>query len=127
MSKSRRIPIHYANYPYISSSPCEPSNSHSIIGFGRVVKLRNPPDESYLEWLCKSSKLVQKGAMSSLQRLVLDRCKFSIMPPDELSCLTTLRGVVVLHPSPKLAKMLQQLQMRGGCKLQVYAPLHPTN
>ena len=30
MSKSRRISIHYANYPYISSSPCEPSNSRSI-------------------------------------------------------------------------------------------------
>ena len=30
MSKSRRISIHYFNYPYISSSPCEPSNSRSI-------------------------------------------------------------------------------------------------
>ena len=74
-----------------------------------------------LQWI------MQKGAMSSLQRLVLDRCKFSIMPPDELSCLTTLRDVEVSHPSPKLAKMLQQLEMRDGCKLQVYPPLHPTS
>ena len=44
-----------------------------------------------LQWI------MQKGAMSSLQRLVLDRCKFSIMPPDELSCLTTLRDAEVLH------------------------------
>ena len=31
----------------------------------------------------------------------------------------------VLHPNPKLAKRLQQLQMRDGCKLQVYPPLDP--
>ena len=33
----------------------------------------------------------------------------------------------VLHPNPKLAKRLQQLQMRDGCKLQVYPPLNLTN
>ena len=40
MSKSRRISIHYANYPYISSSPCEPSNSRSIIGLGGLLNSR---------------------------------------------------------------------------------------
>ena len=32
----------------------------------------------------------------------------------------------VLYPNPKLAKRLQQLQMRDGCKLQVYPPLNLT-
>lgn len=32
----------------------------------------------------------------------------------------------VLHPNPKLAERLQQLQMRDGCKLQVYPPLNLT-
>ena len=40
MSESRRISIHYANYPYISSSPCEPSNSRSIIGLGGLLNSR---------------------------------------------------------------------------------------
>uniref|UniRef100_A0A7N2KXU6 NB-ARC domain-containing protein n=2 Tax=Quercus lobata TaxID=97700 RepID=A0A7N2KXU6_QUELO len=39
-SKSRRISIHYANYPYISSSPCEPSNSRSVIGLGGLLNSR---------------------------------------------------------------------------------------
>ena len=73
-----------------------------------------------LQWI------MQKGAMSSLQRLVLARCKFSIMPPDELSCLTTLRDAEVLHLQ-NWQRCFQQLQMRDGCKLQVYPPLHPTN
>ena len=32
----------------------------------------------------------------------------------------------VLHANPKLAKRLQQLQMRDGCKLQVSPPLNLT-
>ena len=32
----------------------------------------------------------------------------------------------VLHPNPKLAKWLQQFQMRDGCKLQVYPTLNLT-
>ena len=63
--------------------------------------------------------------MPRLQRLVLERCEFHVMPLDELWCLSALRDVEVLHPDPKLAKRLQQLQMRDGCKLQVYPPLDP--
>ena len=68
---------------------------------------------------------MEKGTMPRLQRLVLERCKFCIMPLDELWCLSALRDVEVLHPDPKLAKRLQQLQMRDGCKLQVHPPLDP--
>ena len=64
-----------------------------------------------------------KGAMPSLQRLVIERCQFAYMPPDELWCLTALRDVEVLYPSQKLEKMLQQLQMRNGCNVQVYPPV----
>ena len=64
---------------------------------------------------------MEKGAMPRLQRLVLERCQFCIMPP-ELWCLSALRDVEVLHPNPELAKVLQQLQMRDGCKLQVSLP-----
>ncbi|XP_030942593.1 disease resistance protein RPP13-like [Quercus lobata] len=67
-----------------------------------------------------------RGAMPRLQRLVINRCEFFYMPPDELCCLTALRDVEVLHPSVKLANMVQQLQMRDGCKLQVYPPLDST-
>ena len=68
-----------------------------------------------------------QGAMPNLQRLVIERCQFFLMLPDELWCLSALRDVEVLHPNPFLAKELQQLQMRDGCKLHVYPPLNPTN
>ncbi|XP_075673417.1 disease resistance protein RPP13-like [Castanea sativa] len=66
---------------------------------------------------------MKKGAMPRLQRLVIERCNFFVIPLDELCCLSALRDVEVLHPDPKLAGMLQQLQMRDGCKLQVNQPL----
>ncbi|KAF3960337.1 hypothetical protein CMV_014942 [Castanea mollissima] len=67
-----------------------------------------------------------KGAMPSLQRLVIERCEFTEMPINKLWRLTALQDVEVLHPSPKLAMTLKRLQMRDGCKLQVYPPLDPT-
>ena len=70
---------------------------------------------------------MKKGAMPSLQRLIIERCYFHEMPPDELWCLTALQDVEVLYPSQQLANMLQQLQMKYGCKLHVYPPLDPTN
>ncbi|XP_030941890.1 disease resistance protein RPP13-like [Quercus lobata] len=66
---------------------------------------------------------MKKGAMPRLQRLVIERCNFFVIPLDEPRCSSALRDVEVLHPDPKLADMLQQLQMRDGCKLQVYPPL----
>lgn len=66
---------------------------------------------------------MKKGAMPRLQRLVIECCNFFVIPLDELWCSSALRDVEVLHPDPKLADMLQQLQMRDGCKLQVYPPL----
>ena len=68
---------------------------------------------------------MEKGAMPRLQRLVIERCNFKTMPLDELWCLSALSDVEVLHPDPELANMLRQLQMRDGCKLQVYPPLNP--
>ncbi|KAK4562840.1 hypothetical protein RGQ29_005356 [Quercus rubra] len=59
IGKSRRIFINYGNHPYISSSPCKPSNSRSIIVFRGVVEHECPVDESYMELLCKSNKLVR--------------------------------------------------------------------
>ena len=69
-----------------------------------------------------------KGAMPSLQRLVIERCLFVCLPPVELWSLTGLQDVEVLYPCSKLANVLQQLQTRDGCKfqLQVYPPLDPT-
>ncbi|KAF3951132.1 hypothetical protein CMV_023185 [Castanea mollissima] len=67
MSKSRRISIHSANHPNISSNPCEPSNSRSFIGFGEVVKLESPLDKSnYLKWLCETNKLVRVVELSNM-------------------------------------------------------------
>uniref|UniRef100_A0A2N9H2G9 NB-ARC domain-containing protein n=1 Tax=Fagus sylvatica TaxID=28930 RepID=A0A2N9H2G9_FAGSY len=63
-----------------------------------------------------------KGAMPSLRRLVIDRCPLSEFP-EELWCLTALRDVQVLQPSLQLANRLEGLQMKNGCKLQVYTPL----
>ncbi|GMY07533.1 putative disease resistance RPP13-like protein 3 [Fagus crenata] len=65
---------------------------------------------------------LKKGAMPSLRRLVIDRCHL-LEFPKELWCLTALRDVQVLQPSPELANTLQRLQMKNGCKLQVYPPL----
>uniref|UniRef100_A0A2N9H9B0 NB-ARC domain-containing protein n=1 Tax=Fagus sylvatica TaxID=28930 RepID=A0A2N9H9B0_FAGSY len=65
---------------------------------------------------------LEKGAMPSLRRLVIDRCPLSEFP-EELWCLTALRDVQVLQPSRQLANTLQRLQMKNGCKLQVYPPL----
>lgn len=67
-----------------------------------------------------------KGAMPSLQRLVIERCLFDCVPPVELWSLTGLQDVEVLHPCSKLTNVLQQLQTRDGCKFQVYPPLDPT-
>lgn len=65
---------------------------------------------------------LEKGAMPSLRRLVIDRCPLSEFP-EELWCLTALRDVQVLQPFRQLANTLQRLQMKNGCKLQVYPPL----
>ena len=67
-----------------------------------------------------------KGAMPSLQRLVIKRCLFVCRPPVELWSLTGLQDVEVLHPCPLLKKVLQQLQTRDECKLQVDPPLDTT-
>jgi hypothetical protein len=65
---------------------------------------------------------LEKGAMPSLRRLVINDCP-DLVFPDELWCLTALRDVQVLQPSQQLANRLQRLQMKNGCKLQVYPPL----
>ncbi|KAF3962290.1 hypothetical protein CMV_013181 [Castanea mollissima] len=67
MSKCRRISIHFANHPYISSNPCESSNNRSVIGFQGVVGLESPLDKGYyLKWLCKSNKLVRVVELSNM-------------------------------------------------------------
>ncbi|KAK9988149.1 hypothetical protein SO802_028388 [Lithocarpus litseifolius] len=53
---------------------------------------------------------MKKGAMPRLQRLVIHRCDFHMIPLDELCCLAALRDVEILHLNPELAKELQQLQ-----------------
>ncbi|KAM3704044.1 hypothetical protein ACJW30_04G146500 [Castanea mollissima] len=58
-----------------------------------------------------------KGAMPSLQRLVIERCLFVCRPPVELWFLTGLQDVEVSRPCSTLANVLQQLQTRDGCKL----------
>ncbi|XP_030941867.1 disease resistance protein RPP13-like [Quercus lobata] len=66
MSKCRRISIHFANHPYISSNPCEPSKNRSVIGFGGV-RLESHPDKGlYLKWLCESNKLVRVLELSNM-------------------------------------------------------------
>ena len=69
---------------------------------------------------------MQSGAMPKVQHLVIDSCKYLNTLPDELWCLTALRDVEVLYPSGNLARKLQQLRMKGGCKLHV-SPLGATN
>ncbi|KAF3945557.1 hypothetical protein CMV_028080 [Castanea mollissima] len=66
-----------------------------------------------------------KGAMPNLQRLVIERCDFCYMSPDELRSLTALKDVEVLYPYEGLKCLLHlwQLHMRDECKLQVYPPL----
>ncbi|XP_030941879.1 putative late blight resistance protein homolog R1B-13 [Quercus lobata] len=49
-----------------SSGPCKPSNSRSIIGFGGGVELKSPPDNCYLEWICKSNNLVRVVELSNM-------------------------------------------------------------
>nr|POE99643.1 putative disease resistance protein [Quercus suber] len=80
-----------------------------------VLKMRKVTD---MGWT------MEKGAMPRLQRLVLERCRFDMIHMEEICCLTALRDVEALHPDSRLKKMLRQLQMRDGCKLQVYPPLN---
>lgn len=68
-----------------------------------------------------------KGAMPSLRHLVIRHCRSLTMLPDELMCLTALRDVEVLWPSPQLEKILLEFQKKDGCKLQVYPPLGATD
>ena len=68
MSKCHRISIHFANHPYISSNPCESSNIRFVMDFGGVVGFESPPLDKgyYLEWLCKSKKLVWVVELSNM-------------------------------------------------------------
>ncbi|XP_030941906.1 late blight resistance protein R1-A-like [Quercus lobata] len=101
-----------------------------VVGCGMFTLECNESSFCQLEVLkmakvTNSEWTMEKGAMPRLQRLVIERCNFKTMPLDELWCLSALRDVEVLHPDPELANMLRQLQMRDGCKLQVYPPLNP--
>ena len=70
MSKFRRISIHFANHPYISSNPCLPSNSRSVIGFRGAVGHSNLLDKGYyLKWLCESNKLVRVVELRNMGRI----------------------------------------------------------
>ena len=67
MSICRRISIHFANHPYISSNPCESTNIRSIIGFRGIVGLESPLDKGYdLKWLCESNKFVRLNLINHL-------------------------------------------------------------
>ena len=112
-SVSRRISIHYANQPYISSSPCKPSNSRSIIGFGGVVELESPPDNCYLEWICKSNKLVRVVELSNMG--------ICCLIPNRIENLILLRYLSIksgeLHVIPdSICKLcnLETLDMRNS-------------
>uniref|UniRef100_A0A2N9ECY3 NB-ARC domain-containing protein n=1 Tax=Fagus sylvatica TaxID=28930 RepID=A0A2N9ECY3_FAGSY len=61
-----------------------------------------------------------RGAMPSLQHLVINNCKYLNWLPDELWYLKTLQDVELLYPSPRLSGQFQRLQSESGCKLQVY-------
>ncbi|GMY22500.1 putative late blight resistance protein homolog R1B-16 [Fagus crenata] len=61
-----------------------------------------------------------RGAMPSLQHLVINNCKYLNWLPDELWYLKTLQDVELLYPSPRLSGQFQRLQSETGCKLQVY-------
>ncbi|XP_065617257.1 toMV susceptible protein tm-2-like [Quercus suber] len=113
ISISRRISIHHANQPYISSSPCKPSNSRSIIGFGGVVELESPPDNCYLEWICKSNKLVRVVELSNMG--------ICCLIPDRIENLILLRYLSIrsgeLHVIPdSVCKLcnLETLDMRDS-------------
>ena len=101
-----------------------------VVGCDRFVLHCNESSFCQLE-VFKMAKVtdivwtMEKGAMPRLQRLVIERCNCKMIPLDKQWCLSTLRDVEVLHPNPELANMLRQLQMRDGCKLQVYPPLSP--
>ena len=113
ISKSRRISIHYANHPYISSSPCEPSNSRSIIVFKGVVELESPFDQIYLKWLCKSNKLVWVVELSYTG--------IGYLIPDRIENLILLRylsitscGAQVIPNSICKLQNLETLDMRNS-------------
>ncbi|KAK7859212.1 late blight resistance protein r1-a [Quercus suber] len=89
---------------------CDGSSFHQL----EVFKMANV---HVIQWTMGT------GAMPSLQRLIIQHCEVHIPLPDELWRLTTVRDVEVIYPSRNVARMLQQLQMRDGCKLQVYPPL----
>ena len=111
----------------------------------RILKLRGVRQECIEIYLhCNESSFCQldvfemadlwisywelgKGAMPSLRRLVINNCQSLIMRPEELQCLTALQDLEVLNPSIEMAKTLQGLQMKNGCKLQVNPPLDATN
>uniref|UniRef100_A0A7N2MYW3 NB-ARC domain-containing protein n=1 Tax=Quercus lobata TaxID=97700 RepID=A0A7N2MYW3_QUELO len=69
IGKCRRISIHFANHPYISSSsnPHKSSNNRFVIGFQGVVELESLLDKGYyLKWLWKSNKLVRVVELSNM-------------------------------------------------------------
>ncbi|XP_029130041.1 disease resistance protein RPP13 [Cajanus cajan] len=63
---------------------------------------------------------VDRGSMPRLRRLVLTSCKSLTELPKELWSMATLREVQVLWPCTELAKSLQKLVVKNGCKLLLY-------
>ena len=78
---------------------CNESSFHQLEVF-KIEKV------DVLQWT------MEKGAMPNLQRLVIERCDFDIMPPKELWCLTALRDVEVLYPS-KIGKDASKVADEG--------------
>ncbi|KAG4922899.1 hypothetical protein JHK82_051878 [Glycine max] len=72
-----------------------------------------------VEIMVKSWRVV-KGSMPSVQRVVVRNCEYLTELPEEIWSLTALCQVNVSCPSRKLAKTLQNLEVKNKRKLVVY-------
>ena len=123
MRKSRRISIHYANHQYISSSPCELSNSRSLIAFGGFVGLESP-----LAKLSKSNKLVKVVELrnmcipclipNNIEDLIFLRyLSFrSDVIPDSICNLWNLETLDIRNSKPKESSTNKSLLLPKGIR-----------
>uniref|UniRef100_A0A7N2LM41 Uncharacterized protein n=1 Tax=Quercus lobata TaxID=97700 RepID=A0A7N2LM41_QUELO len=98
---------------------CENNNQSLRLIAGSFPKL----EVLKLDHLSIKEWKLGRGAMPSLRHLVIKKCRWlTILPQQELCGMTSLRDVEVLWTTFKLTGMLQELQKNIEFKLQIYPP-----
>ncbi|XLR21245.1 disease resistance protein RPP13-like [Arachis ipaensis] len=79
-------------------------------GSFRNLEVLHLAEKNFKEWI------LEKGAMPSLQHLIIEFCNLNELP-EQLWSLTNLQVVHVVAPKPALRNSLEHVKPKNGCKL----------